>query len=293
MVHGDGRLTGPDGLELYYQFWFPATSIQGVVGIIHGLGSHSGLFPTVVRGLVAAGYGVYGLDLRGHGQSPGQRGYIQRWSELTGDGRCFWRLMTTNHPDTPCFLLGHSLGAVIVLDLALQANLLPAGVIAMAPAIGPVGISPLKLGLGRLLSWVWPRFTLDTGIPEGAGSHDPVIMAIYANDPLRHTKGTARLVTEFLGATQRLRSQLSRLRVPVLLLQGSADPVALPQGSRQLWEQLTMADKEYREYPGGLHDLHNDSCAEVMTLDLVHWLNRHHSHPLICDLSQRGHDPES
>jgi alpha-beta hydrolase superfamily lysophospholipase len=282
----DGWLAGAYGLTLYYRHWFPHDRPKATVGIVHGLGSHSGAFSALAIALTEAGYGVYGLDLRGHGRSLGQRGYIQRWVELREDLHCFQRFIQEQVPHQPSFLLGHSLGAIIVLDYALYYPETLAGAIAMAPAIGPVGVSPLKLAIGRILSWVWPQFTLDTGIPEKSGTHDPAVLAIYAEDPLRHTKGTARLASEFLQTTQRLRTQLPGLQVPLLLLQGSADVVALPEGSRQLFQQIRLMDKEYREYPGSYHDLQNDTCAQQVAVDIIHWLNQHISgQRLLCQLS--------
>ena len=266
---------GAGGLELYYQRWLPTTTPQGLLGLVHGLGSHSSSFNRLVPPLVESNYGVYGLDLRGHGRSPGRRGYVRRWADFQLDLASFHRQMVLDYPDCPCFLLGHSLGAVIVLDYGLHSTGPLAGLIAMAPAIGPVGVAPLKLMLGRILSCLWPTFTLQAGIPEQAGSHDPSVLAAYAADPLRHTQGTARLVAEFLAAAQRVRSQLSHLPMPLLILQGDEDAVALPTGSRSLFDQLNSGDVEYREYPHGYHDLHNDNCSSQVAGDILGWLNTH------------------
>ncbi|ASC70487.1 Polyketide synthase [Halomicronema hongdechloris C2206] len=301
MGHGEGRFSGADGLELYYQSWYPAPPMQAVVGVVHGLGSHGGQFTTVVEGLVTAGYGVYALDLRGHGRSPGQRGYIQSWGEFRQDVQAFQQRMAAYHPQLPCFLLGHSLGAIILLDHGLHSPRLwvadPSlgrlgGVIVLAPAIGPVGVSPLKLAIGKILSWLWPRFTLDTGIPEEAGSQDAAVVAAYSEDPLRHRKGTARLVTEFMQTTQCLRTDVRCFPVPLLILQGSQDRVALPQGSRRFYQQLQWGDVEYREYAGAYHDLHNDVVATQVTADILEWLGRHRGmqpwcyRPNLCDLTR-------
>ena len=291
MHHHEGRLTGAGGLELYYQSWFPTRELKAVLGIVHGLGSHSSCFSRLVKVLVSLGYGVYGLDLRGHGRSPGPRGYVQNWAEFRQDLACFHRLIREERPHQACYVIGHSLGANVVLDYALAAPEKLAGIIAIAPVVGPVGISPLKLALGRLLSRLWPRFTLNAGIPEGAGSHDPTVIAAYVNDPLRHTKGTARLATEFLRNAQQLRTRLCSLQTPLLVLQGGEDVVALPAGSRALFNRLPLMDKEYQEYPHGYHDLHNDTCYQQVALDISNWINAHingkapkcelsHSYPL-------------
>lgn len=286
MLHREGWFTGDGGLELYYQRWSPPDGVKAVVGIVPGLGSHSGLFDSLVAGLLTVGCEVYGVDLRGHGRSPGQRGYLNRWQEFCGDVRGLYQAMASENPGVPCFLLGHSLGATVVLDYALQCPDGLAGVIAMAPAVGPVGVSSIKLGIGRLLSWVWPRFTLDTGIPEGAGSQKPDVVTAYTHDPLRHRQGTARLVTEFLQASSRLQQHLLSLQVPLLILQGSEDTVAPPEGTRRLFQQLPLFDKEYREYSGGFHDLHNDVCAQQVALEVAYWVDRHvKGERLLCKLN--------
>lgn len=281
MQHMTGQFVGAGGLTLYYQSWHPLEQAQAIVGLVHGLGSHSGLFENLVRVLVAQRYSVYGFDLRGHGRSPGQRGYINRWAEFRDDTQQFCQLMATQNPHVPCFLFGHSLGAIIILDYGLHFPRTVAGLITMAPAFDPVGVSPLKLKVGQLLSQVWPRFTLSTGISHDAGSHDAAVIEAYMTDPLRHTKGTARLATEFLSTTRWIQTQLPQLQLPILILHGSADVVTLPTSSRMLFERLPLFDKEYREYEDGYHDLHNDIEAERVAHDIANWLDRHGTHPLV------------
>ncbi len=274
MSHVAGTFTGAQGDPLYYQRWYPLEPARAVLGIVHGLGSHSGLFGNLVHTLVPQGFAVYGFDLRGHGRSPGQRGYINSWAEFREDMGQFWQLMAYHHPTTPRFVLGHSLGANIVFDYALRYPETFPGIIAMAPALGPVGVSPLRLKLGQILSRTIPRFSLDTGIPQKAGSQEEATIAAYTTDPLRHRRGTARLVTEFLQTTQWIQANLSNLTVPILILHGTADPVALPASSQALFQQIPSPDKEHREYPGAYHDLHNDTAADQVSRDIAHWLDR-------------------
>ena len=98
MEHRLGSLKGFRGLNLYYQSWHPLGNPCAIVLIIHGLGSHSGLFSNVVEHLQGSGYAVYGLDLRGHGRSQGQRGPINTWSEFREDLKAFLKLIEIQHP---------------------------------------------------------------------------------------------------------------------------------------------------------------------------------------------------
>jgi alpha-beta hydrolase superfamily lysophospholipase len=275
MRHQDGWFTGAGGVQLYYQSWHPNGQPVAIVGLIHGLGGHSGLFDRIVQWLVPQGYCVYGLDLRGNGQSPGQRGHINRWTEFREDLGHFLQLLRQQESHLPCFLLGHSLGAVVVLDYVLRSSPDVAGLVLTAPALKPVGVSPLRLLIGQVLSQVYPRFSLNTGIDPDASSRDPAMRAAYAQDPLRHTRGTARLATEFLATTHWIWDHAAELQVPLLILHGDADRVTSADASRHFFEQVTFLDKTYQEYVGGYHEMHDDiNYAEVLG-DLADWLNQH------------------
>jgi alpha-beta hydrolase superfamily lysophospholipase len=285
MRNVEGTLAGAGRFKLYYQSWHPEAQPKATLGILHGLGSHSQLFSAVAATLVPRGYAVYALDLRGHGRSPGQRGYINYWSEFREDLGNFRQLILEQNPNCPFFVLGHSLGAIILLDYELHYPHSFSGMITMAPVLEPAGVPPIRLMIGQLMSRIFPRFTLDTGIPRNACSHDPAIVKLYDNDPLRHTKGTARLATEFLKTVQWVQANLAKLQTPILTLHGSDDIVALPENSDRLFEQISVVDREYRAYPGGCHDLHIDPYAPQVIADIANWLDRHVNGELsLCNL---------
>ena len=278
MICREGTFKGAKELNLYYQSWHPEQQIRGVLIIVHGLGGHSGLFTNVIQHFVDRAFAVYTFDQRGNGRSPGQRGYIDRWAELRADLETFLQLVRTEKIDCPCFLLGHSLGATVVLDYVLKQKNLPAqlqGLIAMAPALGSVGVVPWKLLIGRILSQIYPRFSLDIGIDLSASSRDPQVVNTYAQDPLCHSRGTARLSTELTKTFAWINAHAQDLQLPLLILYGGADRVTLPQSSRLFFERVTFADKEIREYPESYHELHNDLNFQEVLKDLGDWLERH------------------
>ncbi|MEH1850777.1 MAG: lysophospholipase [Nostoc sp.] len=276
--HREGIFPGVGGLDLYYQSWHPEGKVRAILAISHGLGAHSDRYNNVIQHLIPKQYALYSLDLRGHGRSPGQRGYISAWSEFREDLGAFLELIQTQNPGCPVFLLGHSLGGVIVLDYILrypqQASLLQ-GAIALAPTLGKVGVSPIRILLGKMLSRVWPRFTLNTGIDISAGSRDRQVLAAYAQDTLRHTRATARLATEFFATVDWINAHAGDWQLPLLILHGAADRVALPEGSEIFYQRVNCTDKLRIEYPGAYHELQSDlNYREVLT-DLEDWLERH------------------
>ncbi|WP_341527254.1 lysophospholipase [Nostoc sp. UHCC 0302] len=288
IYHNEGTFQGVGKLELYYQSWHPEGKVRGVLAIVHGLGAHSGRYNNVVEHLIPKKYAVYGLDLRGHGRSPGQRGYINSWSEFREDLRAFLQLIQSQQPKTPIFLLGHSLGSVIVLDYVLrypqQISALQ-GVITLAPALGKVGVSKFRLLLGNLLSQVWPRFTLNTGMDLSAGSRDEKVLAAYAQDKLRHTLASARLATEFFATVAWVNAHAADWQLPLLILHGGSDRVTLPEGGEIFYQRVVYEDKLRVVYPQAYHELQNDFNYQEVLTDLEDWLEQHLS-PENVQLSQ-------
>ncbi|HYX17415.1 MAG TPA: alpha/beta hydrolase [Nostoc sp.] len=274
----ESRFQGVGGLDLYYQSWHSEGKVRAILAIVHGLGGHSDRYNNIVQHLIPKQYAVYALDLRGHGRSSGQRGYINAWSEFCEDLGAFLQLIQTQNAGCPIFLLGHSLGGVIVLDYILrhpqQASVLQ-GAIALAPSLGKVGVSPIRVLLGKMLSRVWPRFTLNTGIDLSAGSRDQQVLAAIAQDTLRHTLATARLATEFFATVDWIYAHAADWQLPLLILHGGADRVALPAGSDIFYQQVNCTDKLRIEYPGAYHEIHCDLNYHEVLTDLEDWLERH------------------
>ena len=58
-----------DGFNLFVRRWKPACKAEKTVVCFHGFGGHSGPFKPLGENLAAGGIDVYGLDLRGFGNS--------------------------------------------------------------------------------------------------------------------------------------------------------------------------------------------------------------------------------
>jgi alpha-beta hydrolase superfamily lysophospholipase len=74
-----------NGQKVFYRHWKPADSPKAVVVIVHGFNSHSGYYQWTADQLVDSGYEAYALDLRGRGNSDGERFYIDDMNEFVGD----------------------------------------------------------------------------------------------------------------------------------------------------------------------------------------------------------------
>ncbi len=257
------------------------TNVKGVLAIVHGLGEHSGRYCQIVEGLTAAGYAVFGFDNQGHGKSEGQRGHINRWQDYRDNTQAFLSLIRQQEPDTPLFLMGHSLGGLIVLDYVLRSAddaafqaLNVQGLIVSAPPFQPTSgtASRRRKVLARLLSGLLPRLSLSMDLSKGGLSRDPSVSDQAAEDPLTHSSVTLRWGSEILSTLDWVKANIDRLDLPLLLTHGEADPIISPSGSEKIFQQVNSPDKTLKIYPGSYHEPHNDLDADTVVSDLLRWM---------------------
>jgi alpha-beta hydrolase superfamily lysophospholipase len=273
--HETGVLNATGGLALHYQSWHPDGPSRATIAIVHGYGEHGGRYGTYIDHLVPRGYTVYAFDLRGHGRSPGPRGHITSWDDFRSDVRSFLCFVRKREPDRPLFLLGHSMGGLIVLDFALHHPEGLAGIIASAPALDETAISPALMLLARVLSRLYPSFSIESRLNGAALSRDPEALAAYRSDPLIHARGSARLAVEMSRTMAWTREHARDWRLPLLILHGTDDRIVPFDASRAFFDRVPVDDKEFVAYAGGYHEPHHDIDAVRVMMDVERWLDRH------------------
>jgi alpha-beta hydrolase superfamily lysophospholipase len=69
-----------------------------------------------------------------------------------------------------------------------------------------------------------------------------------------------------------LEEKLAAIELPMLILHGSADGLALPQGSKMLHEKVSSSDKKLIIYEGLYHEIYNEPEQEDVMTDVADWL---------------------
>ncbi len=276
MKHNEGTFNGFGGMDLYTQSWLPDETPKAAVALIHGLGEHSGRYPHVVNHLVSRGFAIYSFDHRGHGRSAQKLcAHVNDWAEYRSDVHAFLQMVRQQAAGLPLFLLGHSMGGLIVLNYTLHHPEGLQGVIASAPAVGAVDANPLLLFVGRILSKLKPDFAIESQLDANVISRDPAEVRAYVEDPLVTSKVSARWSTEFTAAIDWTRDHAAEFQLPLLIIHGSADKLVPPEGSRIFFDKVPQPDKQRIVYDGGYHENHNDIHYEQVTADLAQWLEAH------------------
>jgi len=276
MRHQEGTFKGIRNASIYYQGWLPEGESTAVLLIVHGLAEHSGRYMNVVNHFVPLGYAVYGVDHVGHGKSSGTRVYVERFEDYTDTLKIYFDMVRHWQPEKPVFLVGHSMGGLIgaVYLLDHQAEL--TGAVLSGPAVKVHGsVSPAVIFVGKLISVLMPKLGL-IGLEAEGVSRDPAVVQAYVNDPLVcRGKVTARLSAEFVKAMRRVAAEATKITLPILILQGSADRLVDPKGAQMLYNAVNSVDKTIKIYDGLYHEVYNEPEHGQVLGDVKAWLETH------------------
>jgi len=303
------KFSASDGKKLYLYRWKPDTDdAKAAVLICHGMAEHAERYDYTASKLVEAGYAVYAADIRGHGKSvETEEGEVfgffaeeNGWDRIVEDQKEIAEKIRDEYPDTPIFLLGHSMGSFIARTLMFTYPEYFAGVILS----GTAGNPGIKGFFGRMLA---RRAAAGKGAKEKSQkmhdmtfgaynnafkpvrtefdwlSRDEEQVDAYVEDPMCGFVCTASLFRDLLDGLQRIhdRKNIQQIpkNLPVLLISGSQDPVGgAGKGVQQvhdLFQQHGMQDLSMKLYEGARHELFNETNRDEVIQHVLDWMNGH------------------
>jgi alpha-beta hydrolase superfamily lysophospholipase len=273
----EGLFKGYDGCELFFQTWTQSSPKAVILGI-HGLGEHVDSYKLLALGLQDSGYQLIMSDLRGHGRSSGKRG-VGTIDEFILDIKLFFGVMKERFPGLPIFLLGHSMGGLVLLKLLIRHGSLGAlGAVFSSPLMGvTVEIPAIKRKSATVLAALTPNITLYNEIPLTNLSHNKEHIAGMEIDHMRHNRISPKLFVEMLNSMDYVVKCADKIQLPVLFQLAGDDKVVSRSKSEALYEKLTAPDKEMFIYNQFYHEIYNESGREKPISDMKKWLDKHKS----------------
>jgi alpha-beta hydrolase superfamily lysophospholipase len=271
----EGYLKSSDDLDLFYRAW-RAAEPKAIVALQHGYAEHTGRYHHVAGALARAGFGVFGIDARGHGRSEGVRGHVDRWDNYVDDFDRAISQAIDHFGQLPVVVLGHSNGGLIALRHALNRPGRAATYVVTSPFCGLALAVPLVKDLaGRALSRVLPKLSMPTGLPADAVSHRSEVVRDYVEDPLVFTTTTTRYYTETNAAHEDLMNRAHEIKVPFLFLVAGDDALVDADATEKVYHLLGSAEREMEVFPELYHELLNeDAWTEIMDR-MLDWIDRH------------------
>lgn len=275
------NFTSADNLKIVWHKWnntavLNDTTAKAIVVISHGFGEHSLRYDHVAQHLNQNGYIVYALDYRGHGSSAGAKAQIKHVGDYQPELAQLIDLAKTDYPDLPCFLFGHSMGGAVALGYAYENQAKLKGLLLSAPYLrNAAPVSPLLVSVAKIVANIAPNLGTQA-VDAKAISRNPEEVKAYVEDPLVYSgKVKAAMGNALLGIGPEMLSKASQLSLPMLIMHGGADAIADCEGSKELFETVSCADKELKLYPESYHEIVNDYDVEQVLQDMTGWLEQH------------------
>jgi acylglycerol lipase len=270
-ANGGERVEGANGLSIFFRSLRPKEEPRAVVIIVPGFNAHSGYYAWVAEQFVAIGLAVYAVDLRGRGNSDGERFYVEDFEDYVSDVEAVVKVAKSRGVSLPFFLLGHSAGGVVSCLYTLDHQPELAGLICESFAHelpAPDFALAVFKGLGHLA----PHAHI-LHLPNERFSRDPKVVEAMNEDPLiAHETQPTRTMAALVRADERLKREFSLITLPVMILHGSDDENTKPSGSQHFYDMVGAADKTLKLYEGGFHDLLNDLDKRAVMQDIQDWI---------------------
>lgn len=262
------------GLKLFTRTWLPEKHARGAIVIVHGLNSHSGYYQWVAEQLTTLDYAVYALDLEGHGQSEGERFYVQSINDYVNDVDELVGVAKAAHEGLPIFMLGHSAGGVVACLYVLEYQNKIDGLICESFAY-QLPAPQFALAILKGVSHVAPHLHT-IKLKNEDFSRDPAVVELMNNDPLiAHESQPTKTMEQLVLADERLKKDFHLITLPLLILHGTKDNAAKYSGSQFFYDHAGAVDKTLKLYEGHYHDLLNDLDKEKVMADIQDWLLKH------------------
>jgi alpha-beta hydrolase superfamily lysophospholipase len=255
---------------LYAEQFLPAGTPKGVVVITHGYAEHCGRYRELANVIVGAGWAALAYDVRGHGQSPGVRGFIDRFDAYLEDlVRIREAARALVAKDAPLILLGHSHGSLITLRaLADERPIDCKAAIVSSPYLGlRLAVPGYKKLLAKVASRVAPKLAQPNDLKVEHLTSDKEKQQERLADKLCLDIATARWFTESSAAQDYVLAHASRIKVPTTWLVGGADPIADPARSKQVASRVPGA--KYHDLVGLKHEVFNETTRDQVFAEVV------------------------
>ena len=245
-----------DGKILFLSAWMPKKKSDTAILILHGITAYSRPYDFIGSQLSNAGYAVYGLDLRGHGLSDGNRGDYPCKERLILDLGETISFIKNDHEKL--ILLGHSLGVVTALIASvnylesINGLILLSAARTLRPGVYPKMKFTQKVKI-LLSSIIKPSKTVISYQRDGM---------LGLDDPLFNFKYTFRFM-KILNAND--IAFPPNLNIPILHGVGENDELFSVESARAFFDEIPCKNKKFIILPGAKHAVFPDgSLTEIM-----------------------------
>lgn len=246
-----------DGVDLFYRRW-PAVQLpaSGSVVLFHRGHEHSGRMAHLVDELDLPSFNFFAWDARGHGRSPGVRGFSPSLGTTVRDIQTFIEHLQEAHGvgTQDIFVVAQSVGAVLVSTWVHDYAPKLRGMTLASPAFKVKLYVPFARAGLKLAQQLRGNFFVNSYVKARFLTHDPLRAATYDTDPLIARPISVNILLGLYDAADRIVADAQAIHVPTQLLISGADWVVHQAPQRTFFDRLGSAIKVKLDLPGFYHD---------------------------------------
>ena len=252
----DAELHEPDKKDSRPFLLLPEIASKVGVVLVHGFLASPAEVKSFGEKLCAAGHPVMGVRLKGHGTAPHdlQTRSHDEWMDSVRRG---FEIMSHLSPEVA--IVGFATGASLALLLAAER---PKPLIFVASVSAPITFrihslryAPLLHRINQLSQWAY----MQNGVkPFQAGEPEHPDIE-YRNMPVR-------ALMELRKVVDLLEQKLGNVQCPVMIIQGSGDPVVNPASARLIAEQIGSLVKSVHVVQSNRHGILHENIGDIQNL---------------------------
>jgi alpha-beta hydrolase superfamily lysophospholipase len=248
--------TTHDGVALFYRRWPSTTARRGCVVMFHRGHEHSGRLAHLADELDLPDFDVFAWDARGHGRSPGERGYSPSFATSVRDVQTFIAHIreTFGIAEEDMAVLAQSVGAVLVSTWAHDYAPKVRCLVLASPAFKVKLYVPFARAGLRLMQALRGNFFVNSYVKSKFLTHDPVRQASYDADPLIARAISVNILLALYDAAERVVADAQAITTPTQLLISGADWVVHHAPQHAFFDRLGSPVKEKHVLDGFYHD---------------------------------------
>ena len=289
--------------EIHTIEWKPEGEVRAVLQICHGMVEYIKRYDEFAQFLCEKGFYVVGNDHLGHGksvQSKSEYGFFEKKygnACVLGDIHTLRQRTVKKYPETPYFMLGHSMGSSLLRQyIQMYGNGL-SGVVLMGVVTDHRRSSLLFVKqLCRLMAavrgWHYRSRMVDELVTGSFNkkfkpsvtradwiTSDKEHLDAYVTDPLCSFMFTVNayysMMAGMLGMQKKENISMIPKSLPVLFVSGAEDPVGnFGKGVRkvcEIYKSAGLRDVSLKLYEGDRHEILNETNREQVCQELYEW----------------------
>jgi len=252
------------GSGISYKVWI-SPSPKAKLLLIHGLGANSSWWESFASESLKNNLSSYAIDLRAH----------QSFEEFFNHINILLAKIREDAPGKKIFAVGESMGALIILSMALKEQAIFDGLICISPAFNSK--TPLKFldYMGIFLPLFYDKNKrCPLPVTSDMCTRDPAHLRMIEFTYDKDVMSTSHVLFNIFMTQLRMRLLKMHIQSPVLFLVAGHDLLVYSEASVEVFGRLRCADKTMIKYPEMYHALSIELGREKVFRDMWSWIDK-------------------